>query len=149
MISKINDSISANSRSVVVNGGGTPDAFGYKSLLGLPTDLTGFIPQVIGNAASFANGSGTLVGTSGDLLFDSREFGGSLSEVLIVNRSASVPAYVYINETGINTSAQAVLNPGESKHYRTGPIRFVYAAGVGTNSFVQVEGTNIVNVNAI
>lgn len=149
MIEKINNSLSYGDRFVTVKGGITKNSYTHRVIYSETINISGFQETIDGNLGSFGNGSGVSVTTGGSLIFDSRNNGGSLSEVILVNRSSSIPAYVYINETGVDASSQAVLNPGESKHYTDGPIRYVFAAGVGSTSIVQVEGVRVNNHNAI
>lgn len=100
------------------------------------------------NYTSWSSSTGYVVGTAGTVMFDSEVFGGSLSELIAINRGTG-NVFVGVNSLTPAVSSGLMLSSGESYKFQDGVInRFWGITQFGT-VVVQAYGPRYFNSNTI
>jgi hypothetical protein len=92
--------------------------------------------------------TGSVIDTNGSLLFNSNIFGGSLDQLVVVNRSSG-DVYIGFNSTTPAYSSGLMLSSGESYTLNDGIINRFWAITRSGQSIIQAFGTRYFNSNTI
>lgn len=99
--------------------------------------------RVDGYIPSWSNGTGTLIDSTGAILFEASGFGGSFSSLVLANRG-STTVYYGVNDNNILVASGTPLQSGESIQI-VDNIYSLWAVTASSSTYVTAQG--IVNQN--